>query len=155
VVVLLLKSPSPGPAMPAQLLSGPFSHTLPEMVTALAADPSASAAANASAPKSRFIVTPLNSSNAESRESLGSAENPCQSFPSSSAAVPSAREDLGRRSPITFARAAGRPSSSGAVPSDVMLLERDELTSGSTWHAAGLLPLFNMSYATSHIHDYS
>ena len=23
---------------------------------------------------------------------------------------------------------------------DVMLLERDELTSGSTWHAAGLLP---------------
>ncbi|OIP84306.1 MAG: diguanylate cyclase [Rhodobacterales bacterium CG2_30_65_12] len=38
---------------------------------------------------------------------------------------------------------------------DVMLLERDELTSGSTWHAAGLLPLFNMGYATSHIHDYS
>ena len=36
-----------------------------------------------------------------------------------------------------------------------MLLERDELTSGSTWHAAGLLPLFNMSYATSHIHEYS
>ena len=39
--------------------------------------------------------------------------------------------------------------------SDVALLERDELTSGSTWHAAGLLPLFNMGYATSHIHDYS
>ncbi|WP_299816605.1 FAD-dependent oxidoreductase [uncultured Jannaschia sp.] len=39
--------------------------------------------------------------------------------------------------------------------SDVMLLERDELTSGSTWHAAGLLPLFNMGYATSHIHAYS
>jgi dimethylglycine dehydrogenase len=38
---------------------------------------------------------------------------------------------------------------------DTMLLERDELTSGSTWHAAGLLPLFNMSYATTHIHDYS
>ncbi len=38
---------------------------------------------------------------------------------------------------------------------ETMLLERDELTSGSTWHAAGLLPLFNMSYATSHIHDYS
>ena len=36
-----------------------------------------------------------------------------------------------------------------------MLLERDELTSGSTWHAAGLLPLFNMGYATSHIHDHS
>ena len=38
---------------------------------------------------------------------------------------------------------------------EIVLLERDELTSGSTWHAAGLLPLFNMSYATSHIHDYS
>ncbi|GAB5448723.1 GcvT family protein [Gymnodinialimonas sp.] len=38
---------------------------------------------------------------------------------------------------------------------DVVLLERDELTSGSTWHAAGLLPLFNMSFATTHIHDYS
>jgi dimethylglycine dehydrogenase len=39
--------------------------------------------------------------------------------------------------------------------SDVMLVERDELTSGSTWHAAGLLPLFNMSFATTHIHKYS
>lgn len=39
--------------------------------------------------------------------------------------------------------------------SDVMLLERDELTAGSTWHAAGLLPLFNMSYAVGHIHDHS
>ena len=38
---------------------------------------------------------------------------------------------------------------------DTMLLERDELTSGSTWHAAGLLPYFNMSYATTWIHDYS
>ncbi|MFV0360685.1 GcvT family protein [Tropicimonas sp.] len=38
---------------------------------------------------------------------------------------------------------------------DTLLLERDELTCGSTWHAAGLLPLFNMSFATSHIHDYS
>lgn len=38
---------------------------------------------------------------------------------------------------------------------DTILLERDELTSGSTWHAAGLLPLFNMGYATTHIHDYS
>ncbi|SIS55138.1 GcvT family protein [Phaeovulum vinaykumarii] len=38
---------------------------------------------------------------------------------------------------------------------DTMLLERDELTSGSTWHAAGLLPLFNMNYATTHIHKYS
>ncbi len=39
--------------------------------------------------------------------------------------------------------------------SDVMLVERDELTAGSTWHAAGLLPYFNMSYAASHIHDHS
>lgn len=38
---------------------------------------------------------------------------------------------------------------------ETMLVERDELTSGSTWHAAGLLPLFNMSYATTHIHKYS
>ena len=38
---------------------------------------------------------------------------------------------------------------------DVMLVERDELTAGSTWHAAGLLPLFNMNYATTHIHDFS
>ena len=38
---------------------------------------------------------------------------------------------------------------------EVMLVERDELTAGSTWHAAGLLPLFNMGYATTHIHDYS
>ena len=30
--------------------------------------------------------------------------------------------------------------------SDVALIERTELTAGSTWHAAGLLPLFNMSY---------
>ncbi len=35
------------------------------------------------------------------------------------------------------------------------LVERDELTAGSTWHAAGLLPLFNMGHAPSHIHDYS
>ena len=28
--------------------------------------------------------------------------------------------------------------------SDVVLVERKELTSGSTWHAAGLLPLFNI-----------
>ena len=36
-----------------------------------------------------------------------------------------------------------------------MLLERKELTSGSTWHAAGLLPLFNMSYSVGQIHKYS
>ncbi|MCP3868385.1 MAG: FAD-dependent oxidoreductase [Gammaproteobacteria bacterium] len=38
---------------------------------------------------------------------------------------------------------------------DVMLLERRELTSGSTWHAAGLLPLFNMSYSVGKLHQYS
>src|SRR5919108_1234595 len=39
--------------------------------------------------------------------------------------------------------------------SDVVLCERRELTSGSTWHAAGLLPLFNMSYSVGQIHKYS
>ena len=39
--------------------------------------------------------------------------------------------------------------------SDVVLVERRELTSGSTWHAAGLLPLFNMSYSVGQIHRYS
>ena len=39
--------------------------------------------------------------------------------------------------------------------SDVVLLERKELTSGSTWHAAGLLPLFNVSYSVGQIHKYS
>ncbi|MGI9384342.1 MAG: NAD(P)/FAD-dependent oxidoreductase, partial [Methyloligellaceae bacterium] len=39
--------------------------------------------------------------------------------------------------------------------SDVALVERKELTSGSTWHAAGLLPLFNVSYSVGQIHKYS
>ena len=38
---------------------------------------------------------------------------------------------------------------------DSVLLERKELTSGSTWHAAGLLPLFNMSYSVGKLHQYS
>lgn len=38
---------------------------------------------------------------------------------------------------------------------DVVLIERKELTSGSTWHAAGLLPLFNMSYSVGQVHKYS
>ena len=38
---------------------------------------------------------------------------------------------------------------------DAVLLERNELTSGSTWHAAGLLPLFNMSYSVGQIHKHS
>ena len=37
----------------------------------------------------------------------------------------------------------------------VVLVEKGELTSGSTWHAAGLLPLFNMSYSVGQIHKYS
>ena len=32
-----------------------------------------------------------------------------------------------------------------------MLIERKELTSGSTWHAAGLLPLFNLCYSVGQI----
>ena len=39
--------------------------------------------------------------------------------------------------------------------SDVVLVECKELTSGSTWHAAGLLPLFNLSYSVGQIHKYS
>jgi dimethylglycine dehydrogenase len=38
---------------------------------------------------------------------------------------------------------------------DVVLIEKGELTSGSTWHAAGLLPLFNMSYSVGQVHKYS
>ncbi|MDP6727392.1 MAG: FAD-dependent oxidoreductase [Gammaproteobacteria bacterium] len=38
---------------------------------------------------------------------------------------------------------------------DVALVERKDLTSGSTWHAAGLLPLFNMSYSVGKLHQYS
>jgi dimethylglycine dehydrogenase len=38
---------------------------------------------------------------------------------------------------------------------DSILIERKELTSGSTWHAAGLLPLFNLSYSVGQIHKYS
>ena len=39
--------------------------------------------------------------------------------------------------------------------SDAVLVERKELTSGSTWHAAGLLPLFNLSYSVGKLHQYS
>lgn len=39
--------------------------------------------------------------------------------------------------------------------SDSLLIERKELTSGSTWHAAGLLPLFNLSYSVGKLHQYS
>ena len=39
--------------------------------------------------------------------------------------------------------------------SDSVLVERKELTSGSTWHAAGLLPLFNLSYSVGQLHKYS
>ena len=39
--------------------------------------------------------------------------------------------------------------------SDVVLVERNELTDGSTWHAAGLLPLFNVSYSVGQLHQYS
>ena len=37
----------------------------------------------------------------------------------------------------------------------MVLVERKELTSGSTWHAAGLLPLFNMSYSVGQLHRYA
>ena len=38
---------------------------------------------------------------------------------------------------------------------DAVLLEKGELTCGATWHAAGLLPLFNMSYSVGQIHKHS
>ena len=38
--------------------------------------------------------------------------------------------------------------------SDVVLVEKGELTSGSTWHAAGQCPHFNGSFALSKIHHY-
>jgi len=38
---------------------------------------------------------------------------------------------------------------------DVVLCERSELTSGSTWHAAGLLPLYHPSYSIGRINQYS
>ena len=38
---------------------------------------------------------------------------------------------------------------------DAALVEKGELTSGSTWHAAGLLPLFNMSYSVGQLHKHS
>ena len=39
--------------------------------------------------------------------------------------------------------------------SDVVLIERKELTSGSTWYAAGLLPLFNLSYSVGQLNKYA
>jgi len=38
---------------------------------------------------------------------------------------------------------------------DVLLLERDELTSGSTWHAAGNVPTFSGSWALMRMQQYS
>src|SRR5271156_529433 len=39
--------------------------------------------------------------------------------------------------------------------SDSVLVKRKDLPSGSTGHAAGLLPLFNLSYSVGQIHKYS
>ena len=38
---------------------------------------------------------------------------------------------------------------------ETVLIERDALISGWNWHAAELLPQFNMTYATTHSHTYS
>jgi len=38
---------------------------------------------------------------------------------------------------------------------DVLLIEKGELTSGSTWHAAGLCPNFNGNHSLSKVHQYS
>ena len=37
---------------------------------------------------------------------------------------------------------------------DIMLLEKGELTSGSTWHAAGQCPHFTGSLSLSKVHNY-
>jgi dimethylglycine dehydrogenase len=39
--------------------------------------------------------------------------------------------------------------------SDLLLIEKGELTSGSTWHAAGLCPNFNGNHTLSKIHEYT
>ena len=38
---------------------------------------------------------------------------------------------------------------------DIVLVEKGELTSGSTWHAAGLCPNFNGNHTLSKIHEYT
>ena len=38
---------------------------------------------------------------------------------------------------------------------DVVLIEKGELTSGSTWHAAGLCTNFNGNHTLSKIHEYT
>ncbi len=38
--------------------------------------------------------------------------------------------------------------------SDCVLIEKDELTSGSTWHAAGQCPSFIGEYSMAMVHHY-
>ena len=38
---------------------------------------------------------------------------------------------------------------------DCLLIEKADLTSGSTWHAAGLCPSLIGNYAMSQVHQYS
>ncbi|HLS18845.1 MAG TPA: FAD-dependent oxidoreductase, partial [Paracoccaceae bacterium] len=38
---------------------------------------------------------------------------------------------------------------------DCLLLEKNELTSGSTWHAAGNVPTFSSSWSIMHMQRYS
>ena len=38
---------------------------------------------------------------------------------------------------------------------DTMLVERDELTAGSTWHAAGNVPTFSSSWSLMNMQRYS
>ena len=37
---------------------------------------------------------------------------------------------------------------------DVVLVEKGELSSGSTWHAAGQVPSFSSSLSLGKVHDY-
>jgi dimethylglycine dehydrogenase len=65
------------------------------------------------------------------------------------------------RAQVVIIRRAGIAGVSSRLPprprgwTDVLLLERDELTSGSTWHAAGNVPTFSPSWALMRLQQYS
>ena len=56
---------------------------------------------------------------------------------------------------ITIRPTSFEPCESSGGTATIEKGERKELTSGSTWHAAGLLPLFNMSYSVGQLHKYA
>jgi hypothetical protein len=67
-------------------------------------------------------------------------------------------KEIGRRHGISDATFYNWKSRYGGMQaSDLKRLKETEaeLTHGSTWHAAGLLPVFNMSYCVGQLHKYS